>query len=154
MSGLLADVRARLGPIRDQGRRPTCLAFALSCGHRGARAFSTDFSAEGLHTDAARSAGRTVDRAVPLASALSVLATQGQVEEAAWPYGSAHSVVAGADLYLAASSPLSFDATMVEVALQAGSPVVAGLEIGLEFFHAQGEPLTAPTAPLKHDMPC
>ena len=32
------DLRGEFGPVRDQGSRPTCLAFAASDSHAGVRA--------------------------------------------------------------------------------------------------------------------
>jgi hypothetical protein len=149
MSGLVADVRPLLGPIRDQGRRPTCLAFALSCGHRGSRAFVADFSAEGLHSHAAQSIGQALDQAVPVSAALATLSEPGQVEESAWPYGAAGTATAGAAHYKALGSPFAFDSTKLEAALLSGTPVVAGLEIAADFFHAKTETLVSPASPIQ-----
>jgi hypothetical protein len=34
---ILCDIRPRFGPARDQGPRPTCLAFAISDAHAALR---------------------------------------------------------------------------------------------------------------------
>ena len=42
------DLRSRFGPPRDQGQRPTCLAFAMSDAHGAARGPWEDLSCEYL----------------------------------------------------------------------------------------------------------
>ena len=44
-----SDPRAALGSARDQGRRPTCLAFAASDAHRQARRHPAPFCVAWLH---------------------------------------------------------------------------------------------------------
>ena len=42
----LVDLRGSFGPARDQNPRPTCMAFAASDAHAGARSGWTPLSAE------------------------------------------------------------------------------------------------------------
>lgn len=51
------DHRAMLGPIRDQGTRPTCLAHATTDAHEVARRASERLSVEYLHWYSARGVG-------------------------------------------------------------------------------------------------
>lgn len=66
------------GPARDQGARPTCLAFAASDLHAGVREAWTPLSCEFLFYHAQRRAGRppTVGEPMPLTRALLVLGAQ------------------------------------------------------------------------------
>ena len=50
------DLRGRFGPARDQGRRPTCLAFAMSDAHAATREPWAELCCEYLfyHAEAAR----------------------------------------------------------------------------------------------------
>ena len=85
---MLQDVSARVGPARDQGKRPTCVAFALSDLHASIRA--SDFvplSVEYLFYHACRLATPfNPHTGVTLQQALQALNKDGQPTDAAWPY--------------------------------------------------------------------
>ena len=74
------------GPARDQGARPTCLAFAASDLHAGMREAWTPLSCEFLFYHAQRRAGRppTIGATVP--ATLDALRHDGQPREEGWPY--------------------------------------------------------------------
>jgi hypothetical protein len=96
------DLRSRLsGGPRDQGHRPTCLAFALSSAHEGERA-SEDFphpelSPEAIWSHAARR-GRAGARGISIGAAEAALKEVGQPALADWPYDIASPVDAPATL--------------------------------------------------------
>jgi len=80
------DLRSRLGVIRDQGHRPTCLAFAASAAHESTLALAEYLSVEALHffasaRDALPGEGTTIDAVV------TALEFTGQCMESDWPYG-------------------------------------------------------------------
>jgi len=85
---VLTDVSAKAGPARDQGKRPTCVAFALSDLHASVR--TTVFiplSVEYLFYHASRLAYPFNPRnGVTLQQALRALDQDGQPAEKAWPY--------------------------------------------------------------------
>lgn len=80
------DLRGSFGPARDQGPRPTCLAFAASDAHAGLRDGWVPLSCEYLFYQAQRRGGRppTVGALRPLM--LAALREDGQPEESAWQY--------------------------------------------------------------------
>jgi hypothetical protein len=80
-------MRARFGPSRQQGARPTCLAFALSDAHRVARASAEDLSPEHLYFHAVqRTPSGHPAGGVNLVTALDALRHDGQCAEIGWPY--------------------------------------------------------------------
>ena len=80
------DLRGLFGPVRDQGARPTCLAFAASDFHAGLRAGWDPLSCEFAFYHAQRRAGRTVAQGAVLSAMLEALRIDGQPVEAGWPY--------------------------------------------------------------------
>lgn len=88
MSGIviLVDLRHEFGPIRDQGPRPTCLAFAASDTHAGLRPGWTPLSCEYAFFHAQRRAGQSPGTGARLSSMLDALREDGQPEENGWPY--------------------------------------------------------------------
>lgn len=80
------DLRPRFGPARNQGPRPTCLAFAASDAHAGLRSGWTPLSCEYAFYQAQRRAGRPPSRGALLSSMLEALREDGQPEESGWPY--------------------------------------------------------------------
>lgn len=81
------DLRGSFGDARNQGDRPTCLAFALSDAHGAALAPSMDLSAEHLYYHAVkRTPGCHPDDGVSLPMACDALKLDGQAREGGWPY--------------------------------------------------------------------
>jgi len=81
------DLRAAFGAARNQGARPTCIAFALSDAHSAARAKPEALSVEHLYYHAVqRSPGRSPSDGVGMAQACEALHLDGQSIEADWPY--------------------------------------------------------------------
>lgn len=75
-----------LGPARDQGRRGTCLAFAMSDCHAALRSPSAALSAEYAHFHAQRRSSRRLDQGALPASMLDAIKLDGQPHETIWPY--------------------------------------------------------------------
>ena len=83
---VLQDLRLLFGPARDQGARPTCLAFATSDAHAALRPPWTPLSCEFAFYHAQRRAGRPPSTGASLGYMLAALEGDGQPVEADWPY--------------------------------------------------------------------
>ena len=83
---VLKDLRPLFGETRDQGQRPTCLAFAGSDAHAALRPGWTPLSCEFAFYHAQRRAGRPPSRGALLSAMLEALRNDGQPAEAGWPY--------------------------------------------------------------------
>lgn len=83
------DLRASFGAARNQGSRPTCLAFAASDAHAALREGWVPLSCEYAFFQAQRHAGRMPSTGALLSSMLEALRKNGQPQESGWPYLSA-----------------------------------------------------------------
>jgi C1A family cysteine protease len=81
-----ADLRASFGPARDQGKRPTCLAFATSDAHAAMRGNWSPLSCEFAFYHAQRRANRLPHQGATLPTMLTAIREDGQPNEAGWPY--------------------------------------------------------------------
>jgi len=86
MIDIVTDLRPLLGPVRDQGTRPTCLAFAASDAHAALRDGWCPLSCEYAFYHAHKRNGTTPDRGASLSSMLDALRVDGQPSESGWPY--------------------------------------------------------------------
>lgn len=86
---VLKDLRALFGEARNQGPRPTCLAFASSDAHAAVRPGWTPLSCEFAFYRAQRRVGRLSSQGALLSGMLEALRKDGQPEEAGWPYQTA-----------------------------------------------------------------
>jgi hypothetical protein len=144
MISITVDLRNQFGPARNQGDRPTCLAFAGSDAHAHARNTNEYLSAEYAHFNATRR--RTPPRpelAATIPLMIAAIREDGQPLENAWPY------------LAALPSPLSdyqpppnlgpcFRHTFTETppkteqileTLNAGQPALLGLRITQQFHY-------------------
>jgi hypothetical protein len=80
------DLRHLFGPIRDQGQRPTCLAFAVSDVHAALRGGWLPLSCEYAFFHAQRRAQRQPTEGALLPAMLGAIRDDGQPVEAGWPY--------------------------------------------------------------------
>jgi hypothetical protein len=82
------DLTTTAGPVRDQGKRPTCLAFATSDVHASARSTTYEaLSVEYLFYHACKRASQfDPHKAVNLNQILDTLAHDGQPAEEDWAY--------------------------------------------------------------------
>lgn len=78
------DYRPRLGPVRDQGGRPTCLAHASTTAHEHARGSMTALSPEYLHYFA--SGNDSTHAGVDFSNVSRALLDPGQPTETDCPY--------------------------------------------------------------------
>lgn len=86
MIDIVCDLRPLFGPARDQGARPTCLAFAASDAHAALRDGWAPLSCEFAFHAAQKRAGRPPSSGALLPAILDALRLDGQPEESGWPY--------------------------------------------------------------------
>src|SRR3989442_482078 len=80
------DLRSRFGPARDQGARPTCLAFAMSDTHAATRGHWAALSCEYLFYHAKQHDKTAPDKGARMSSILHSVEHIGQPVESDWPY--------------------------------------------------------------------
>lgn len=81
------DLRGRFGAARNQGSRPTCMAFAASDAHSFAHGMAKYLSAEYAHYSAAkRRKPLDPNRGVPMRLMIDAVREDGQPPEEVWPY--------------------------------------------------------------------
>ena len=140
---MFQDLRTSFGPARNQGSRPTCLAFALSDAHAVQRTPSDVLSAEHLfYHSARRTSGWLAHEGVGLHAALAALKADGQCAETDWPYLNtlpadlAHWVppATAEPVFKRLSEVLSASVDDVVVALTSGRPAILTMLLGERFF--------------------
>lgn len=139
------DYRPMLGPIRDQGARPTCLSHAVSTAHEHARGSTVQLSPEYLHHFAS---GVTEGPGASMPDIAVTLAKDGQPTESDCPYQAdgppcSWSPPAGVHRFRRASLAKQPLATEVETALKAGSAPILGISLP-DAFHAPVAPWVIP----------
>ena len=81
------DLRGQFGTAREQGLRPTCLAFATSDAHAAVRDTTwVELSCEYLYFHATQREGGNHTAGVKIASIRDALDQDGQPMESGWPY--------------------------------------------------------------------
>lgn len=136
------DLRPQFGPARNQGPRPTCMAFAASDAHAGLRSGWAPLSCEYAFYQAQRRAGRPPTMGALLFSMLEALRQDGQPVESGWPYLAATPVNAASWTPPAEVGPLfgrngaksrpSLDQVIHE--LDCGRPVIILLKLSRAFY--------------------
>ena len=136
-----ADLRDQLEPVRDQGRRPTCLAFAASAAHRAAHEHPNELSPEWLYYYAIQRDGLHPDQGSTIEATCSVISDDGQPNETFWPYQGRdisprpYQPPSGRPTVVRCETGLrSGDADRWRTELDAGHPVVMTLFISPVFY--------------------
>lgn len=141
----MVDLRASLPPIRDQGQRGTCVAFAVTAGHEVSRAGGAgddDLSEEALYWGCKRTDGNWKG-GTRFTSAAVALGRWGQPREADWPYdmgrrdGVAHSPpfrAGGIGWFRSGLLPVALTLADVRTHLDGGTPVVLSLTVFDTFY--------------------
>ena len=80
------DLRAKFGAARDQDPRPTCMAFAASDAHAGARPGWEPLSVEWAYYHALRREGGQPHQGTKFSTMLRTMRDDGQPVETCWPY--------------------------------------------------------------------
>ena len=134
------DLRPTLGPIRDQGRRPTCLVFAASSTHEHARGQTIPLSPEALFRTSKKRDGLSERVGTTVSAVLSAVEADGQCEEAAWPYGDATALDPKAPYLCAHADSTRRDDLVAacRLTLGAGRPTLLVLGITDSWFRVAG----------------
>lgn len=145
------DLRGRLGPARDQGPRPTCLAFAASDLHAAVRPGWTMLSCEAAFHHAQRRAGRPPSVGAGLGFMLDALREDGQPAEDHWPYvptPPANDVwptpPSGGDWFTREGEARSGDWDVILAALRAGRPALLLLRLSASFYRPDARGVVRP----------
>lgn len=80
------DLRSMFGPVRDQGARPTCLAFAASDAHAAVRPDWVALSCEFVYYHALKRDGAGPSKGATLGAMLTTIKEDGQPPEEVWAY--------------------------------------------------------------------
>lgn len=136
------DLRAQIGPAKDQGRRGTCVAFAATAGHELVRGDGEELCVEFLHWAAKQRDALPIGaEGTTLAAAAAALGEVGQPPEHLWPYDDGRdplgpgyapppaASVAAAARRLLGGTVLAVAAGAVRVALDAGRAVLLGVRL-------------------------
>ncbi|MCJ2134043.1 C1 family peptidase [Methylobacterium sp. J-026] len=137
MITVLCDLRNDLLPVRHQGRRQSCLAFATSTAHEHLGRHAEALSVEYLYFHAvARTAGANPDAGSTMDAAAAALNEEGQPFEAAWTYQPAQLYspiwVPPPNVGVLHRAKMSIEAPEIDEicqALDAGSTTILGLVI-------------------------
>ena len=148
------DLRPLFGPVRDQGSRPTCLAFAASDAHAGVREGWAPLSCEFAFYRAQQRAMRPPSAGATLPHMLDALRYDGQPDESGWPYVSTSPTDAATWRPPASPGPLfardgqqspaSFAAACGHLA--AGCPVMLLIALSASFFTPTATGVVVPGA--------
>ena len=82
----IVDLRHLFGNARNQGKRPTCLAFAVSDAHAAIRGAWAALSCEFIFCKAQERGKKPPTQGATLTHILEALRHDGQPEEVGWPY--------------------------------------------------------------------
>jgi hypothetical protein len=152
---VLADVISEFGPARDQGKRPTCIAFAMSDLHASARSkVWAALSAEYLFYHAClRSPVFDPHSGVTLDAILEALGNDGQPLEREWPYLQQlpadlrqYKPPSTSDIYRKPGQRLVCSVEEIRKALGSGRPVVVAFRSTLQFLLARSDTLVRGSA--------
>ena len=136
------DLRSQFGPVRDQGARPTCLAFAASDAHAALRAGWEPLSCEYAFYHAQQRAARPPTKGALLRSMLQSLSLDGQPPEDKWPYlpatptpDSWNPPADAAPLYARNGAPGKHGVCEIVSLLDSGLPVIILMNLSASFFN-------------------
>jgi hypothetical protein len=149
---IITDLRGLFGPVRDQGARPTCIAFATSDAHAAVRGPYEALSVEHLYWHAVQRTpeGRPED-GVNLPTILTALEADGQSLEVGWPYLDALPAdlsqwvppASAAPVLLRSASFGAHPTAVVRSQLDAGRPSLLCLRISDAFFAPDADGLVS-----------
>ena len=146
------DFRSKLGPVRDQGARPTCLAQASTTAHEHARGSNVTLSPEYLHYFASKS--ESSPEGVDFPSVSRALLAPGQPIETDCPYHqneppAAWAPPTGVILYRRQSTSLKQSPDEVKALLDAGHVPVLGIATTNAFYAPAAPWVISATGPVR-----
>ncbi len=149
---ITVDLRSVFGPARDQGPRPTCLAFAASDTHAAVRTSWKALSCEYIFFHAQQRAGRGPSEGALLSSMLDALRHDGQPEEKGWLYLSTTPVNAASwrpprrvgPLFRRASATPSHTVDQVISELDLARPIIVLTTLSRAFYSPTAEAVIDP----------
>ena len=146
------DLRHLLGPVRDQGARPTCLAHASTTAHERARGSTVALSPEYLHYFA--SGNDSLPAGVDFPNVSRALLEPGQPTETDCPYHQNEPSLSWAPptnvlLYRRHSTSMMPSPDAVESLLNAGHVPVLGISTTDGFYTPAPPWAIAPTGPVR-----
>ena len=135
------DLRFRFGTARDQGARPTCLAFVASDTHAALRTPWSPLSCEFAFYHAQHRAGRPPTSGASLGHMLTALKANGQPIETDWPYLASlptklddYYPPSGLTVYRRAGEPRPSGVDEIVATLDAGEPLLAIMMLSDAFY--------------------
>lgn len=134
------DLRPYLLPVRHQGRRQSCLAFASSTAHEHRAGPGEHLSVEYLYYHAVeRTPGKDPGAGVTMAAAAAALADEGQPVETAWPYNPVQVTpwtppAITTSLHKTKMVPGALEFDEIVANLDNGTPIILGLIITDAFY--------------------
>jgi hypothetical protein len=154
---VVKDLRALFGPVRDQDPRPTCMAFAGSDAHAGARPGWEPLSVEWAYYHALRHDGGQPHEGVTLSSMLATLRSDGQPVETAWPYlptlftnlSTYRPPVCSDPIYRRDSAPMRANLSGMVTELDQDHPVLFTMSLSRSFFMAGPDGIVSAAEPLE-----
>ena len=148
MINFSVDMRNDMSPIRDQRRRPTCLAFAASDAHAMARSKPmSDLSAEYAHYSACRRMPNfDPHKATTVTAMLDGIHLDGQPPEAEWPYMqtlpadiSAYQPPANIAGIVNHTSEQLASLDLASEILRSGAPVIMAIALSQSFYRLKAD---------------
>lgn len=154
------DLRPQFGPARDQGKRPTCLAFATSDAHAAVRGAWQALSAEFAYYNAQRRGGRKPTDGATLPLMLQAIREDGQPAETGWPYlTDTPSDVAmwlppssATPVFRRAGQGTTGDVSAIIAELNQSKPVITLMRLSASFFRVPAEGIIDETPGEKPDL--
>lgn len=139
---IIIDLRSEFGPIRDQGPRPTCMAFAASDAHSFSRQSTEALSSEYAYFHAVqRREHANRSTGVSFSAMAEAISQDGQPSEAGWPYNPRLSAIDEwlppddpGQLFYRETEQLSGNLNAIYNRLDQRQPLIIGLQLSLSFF--------------------
>jgi C1A family cysteine protease len=153
------DLRPGLRAVGDQGRRGTCVAFATTAAHEHRRGTGHDGMPEDLSEETLYWGCKQLDGLPAPGTSMSAadLALQrwGQPAETLWPYDEARDdravsyqpppeAIKAESCYRAPLRSITPGLASIRAELDAGRPIIVGMQVWEQFRRATTEPLPAP----------
>jgi len=149
------DLRSMFGPVRDQGTRRTCMAFAASDAHAGVRPGWVPLSCEFAYFHALKRDGPPPSKGATLGGMLAAIKEDGQPPEQVWPYlakvptdiASWKPPAKAEPLYRRASARGRTSVVEVRQLLDKGAPVILTMNLSDAFYRPNADGVIAATEP-------